>query len=83
MKKSNEGSPTSDQEIRMQPVNVEPTTLNNEPENTTSNTSVLQLPKKSAVSKTGVKMEAPAPRKSQRVSKPPSRFGDFIVNTKK
>ena len=83
LKKSNEGSPTSDQEIRMQPVNVEPTKLNNEPENTTSNTSVLQSPKKSAVSNPEVKMEAPAPRRSQRVSKPPSRFGDFIVNTKK
>ena len=39
LKKSYEGSPTSDQEIRMRPVNVEPTKLNNEPENTTSNTS--------------------------------------------
>ena len=83
LKKSNEGSSTTDREIRMQPMNVEPTKLNNKPEDTTSNTSVLQSPKKSAVSNTEVKMEAPAPRRSQRVSKPPSRFGDFIVNTKK
>ena len=35
LKKSYEGPSTTDREIRMQPVNVEPTKLNNEPEDTT------------------------------------------------